>query len=155
MLPFGADSPRDKIIWDVGHQCYPHKLLTNRYHNFETLRQFGGISGFPVPEESSHDVFRAGHSSTSISAALGIAIARDLNQEDFRVAAVIGDGALTGGMAFEALNHAGQLGVDLVVILNDNAMSISKNVGALSNYLNKIRLDPNLIQSQSRTGKPY
>jgi len=143
------DSPRDKIIWDVGHQCYPHKLLTNRYHNFETLRQFGGISGFPVPEESPHDVFRAGHSSTSISAALGIAIARDLNQEDFRVAAVIGDGALTGGMAFEALNHAGQLGVDLVVILNDNAMSISKNVGALSNYLNKIRLDPTLYKARA------
>jgi len=143
------NSPEDKIIWDVGHQCYPHKLLTNRYHNFGTLRQLGGISGFPVPEESPHDIFRAGHSSTSISAALGIAIARDLNQESFKVVAVIGDGALTGGMAFEALNHAGQLGVDLVVVLNDNAMSIAKNVGAMSNYLNRLRLDPTLHKARS------
>lgn len=143
------DSPKDKIIWDVGHQCYPHKLLTNRYHRFDTLRQFGGISGFPVPDESPHDIFRTGHSSTSISAALGIAVARDLNHEDFNVVAVIGDGALTGGMAFEALNHAGQLGVNLVVVLNDNAMSISKNVGALSNYLNKIRLDPTLYKARA------
>ncbi|HHX01898.1 MAG TPA: 1-deoxy-D-xylulose-5-phosphate synthase [Firmicutes bacterium] len=143
------NSPEDKIIWDVGHQCYPHKLLTNRYHKFDTLRQFGGISGFPVPEESPHDIFRVGHSSTSISAALGIAKARDLNGEDFNVVAVIGDGALTGGMAFEALNHAGQLGIDLVVFLNDNAMSIAKNVGALSNYLNKIRLDPALHKARA------
>ena len=120
------NSPHDKIIWDVGHQCYPHKLLTNRYKEFDTLRQLGGIAGFPCPEESPHDVFRVGHSSTSISAALGIAVARDLQQQDFHVVAVIGDGALTGGMAFEALNHAGQLDTDLVVILNDNEMSIAE-----------------------------
>lgn len=142
-------SPQDKIIWDVGHQCYPHKLLTDRYQDFDTLRQLGGISGFPSPDESPHDVFRVGHSSTSISAALGIAVARDLQKEDFNVVAVIGDGALTGGLAFEALNHAGQLDTDLVVILNDNAMSIAKNVGALSNYLNSLRLDPTL--SRART----
>ena len=123
--------------------------MTDRYQDFDTLRQLGGISGFPSPDESPHDVFRVGHSSTSISAALGIAVARDLQKEDFNVVAVIGDGALTGGLAFEALNHAGQLDTDLVVILNDNAMSIAKNVGALSNYLNSLRLDPTL--SRART----
>ncbi|NLM69041.1 MAG: 1-deoxy-D-xylulose-5-phosphate synthase [Firmicutes bacterium] len=143
------NSPHDKIIWDVGHQCYPHKLLTNRYKEFDTLRQLGGIAGFPCPEESPHDVFRVGHSSTSISAALGIAVARDLQQQDFHVVAVIGDGALTGGMAFEALNHAGQLDTDLVVILNDNAMSIAENVGALNNYLNTLRLDPTLSKARN------
>lgn len=142
------NSPHDKIIWDVGHQCYPHKLLTNRYHGFETLRQLDGISGFPRPCESPHDIFGVGHSSTSISAALGIAIARDLQNQNFNVVAVIGDGAMTGGLAFEALNHAGQIGTDLVVILNDNAMSIDKNVGALSNYLTKLRLDPTLSKAR-------
>ncbi len=132
------DSPRDRIIWDVGHQSYPHKLLTGRNRVFHTLRRMGGLSGFPKIDESSHDAFGTGHSSTSISAALGIAVARDMRNEDYKVIAVIGDGAMTAGMSFEALNHAGQLKKDLIVILNDNEMSISKNVGALSEYLNRI-----------------
>ncbi|WP_420266663.1 1-deoxy-D-xylulose-5-phosphate synthase [Candidatus Magnetominusculus dajiuhuensis] len=131
-------SPRDKIIWDVGHQCYPHKLLTGRYDTFHTLRQYGGISGFPRRVESQHDAFGVGHSSTSISAALGIAEGRELTAKHFKVIAVIGDGAMTGGLAFEGLNHAGHLKKDLIVVLNDNEMSISKNVGALSSYLTKI-----------------
>ncbi len=141
------DSPRDKIIWDVGHQAYVHKLLTGRRRQMGNLRQYGGISGFPKREESEHDAFNTGHSSTSISAALGVALARDLQGEDHSVVAVIGDGALTAGMAFEALNHAGQEDSDLIVILNDNEMSISKNVGAMSAYLNRLRSDP----SYSRT----
>ncbi len=132
------NSPHDRIIWDVGHQSYPHKLLTGRYSVFHTLRKSGGISGFPRIEESPHDAFGTGHSSTSISAALGMAEARDIKGEQKRVIAVIGDGALTAGMAFEALNHAGQRKKDLIVILNDNEMSISKNVGALAEYLNRI-----------------
>ncbi|MBF0517725.1 MAG: 1-deoxy-D-xylulose-5-phosphate synthase [Nitrospirae bacterium] len=131
-------SPIDKIVWDVGHQCYPHKLLTGRYDTFHTLRQYGGISGFPRRGESHHDAFGTGHSSTSISAALGIAQGRDLTAKSFKVIAVIGDGAMTGGLAFEGLNHAGHLKKDLIVVLNDNEMSISKNVGALSSYLTKI-----------------
>jgi 1-deoxy-D-xylulose-5-phosphate synthase len=141
-LHYVFDSPRDKIIWDVGHQSYVHKLLTGRYHRFATLRQLGGISGFPRPEESVHDVFATGHSSTSVSAALGLAVARDLAGQDYRVVAVIGDGALTAGMAFEALNHAGHLQKDLLVVLNDNEMSIAPNVGALAKYLNRLRTDP-------------
>ncbi|GAW30819.1 1-deoxy-D-xylulose-5-phosphate synthase [Carboxydocella sp. JDF658] len=136
------NSPADKIIWDVGHQAYVHKLLTGRRDRFATLRQLGGISGFPKREESPHDIFATGHSSTSISAALGIALARDMKKEDFKVVAVIGDGALTGGMAFEALNHAGHTKTDLIVILNDNEMSIAENVGALSSYLTRMRTDP-------------
>ncbi|HHV63047.1 MAG TPA: 1-deoxy-D-xylulose-5-phosphate synthase [Firmicutes bacterium] len=136
------ESPRDKIIWDVGHQCYAHKILTGRGDRFSTLRQYGGISGFPRRDESIHDIFNTGHSSTSISAALGIAIARDLRGEDFTVAAVIGDGSMTGGMAFEALNHAGHVGTDLIVVLNDNEMSISRNVGALASYLSRLRMNP-------------
>lgn len=141
------DTSRDMIIWDVGHQSYVHKILTNRWQEMGTLRQFGGLSGFAKCQESPHDAFDTGHSSTSISAALGMAIARDQQGQDHSVIAVIGDGALTGGMAFEALNHAGHLGTDLLVILNDNEMSISKNVGALSAYLNRLRTDP----SYSRT----
>lgn len=141
-LHLAFDSPRDKIIWDVGHQAYVHKLITGRREQFPTIRQYGGLSGFPKRRESPHDVFETGHSSTSISAALGMVIARDLRKENFKVVAVIGDGAMTGGMAFEALNHAGQLGKDLIVVLNDNEMSISHNVGALSNYLTKLRIDP-------------
>ncbi len=137
-LHYVFDSPRDRIIWDVGHQSYPHKLLTGRYGQFHTLRKLGGISGFPRIEESPHDIFGTGHSSTSISAALGIAEARDIKKENYKVVAVIGDGALTAGMAFEALNHTGHLKKDLIVILNDNEMSISKNVGALAEYLNRI-----------------
>ena len=137
-LHYCLDSPRDKIIWDVGHQAYAHKLLTGRNDRFETLRTRGGLSGFPKISESEHDAFGTGHSSTSISAALGIACARDHKQEDYRVVAVIGDGALTGGMAFEGLNQAGHLKKDLIVVLNDNRMSISKNVGAMSTYLTRL-----------------
>ena len=136
------NSPTDKLIWDVGHQCYVHKLLTGRREQFHTLRRLGGISGFPKSEESVHDIVETGHSSTSISAALGMAIARDLNQDSYNVVAVIGDGSLGGGMAFEALNHAGSLKIDLTVILNDNEMSISRNVGGLSSYLSRVRTDP-------------
>jgi 1-deoxy-D-xylulose-5-phosphate synthase len=132
------DTPKDKIVWDVGHQSYPHKLLTGRYGAFPTLRKRGGIAGFPRRSESAHDAFGTGHSSTSISAALGMVEARDLLGEDYRVLAVIGDGAMTAGLAFEGLNHAGQLKKDLIVVLNDNEMSISPNVGALSAYLNRI-----------------
>lgn len=142
-------TPRDKIIWDVGHQCYTHKLVTGRKDRFHTLRQWEGISGFPLPSESEHDQFGVGHSSTSISAAAGMVIARDLRGENFKVAAVIGDGALTGGMAFEALNHIGSLGKDLIVILNDNEMSITNNVGALSDYLGRIRSDTTLYRARA------
>lgn len=136
------DSPRDKIIWDVGHQAYVHKMLTGRCKKFGSLRQFKGLSGFPRRDESQHDAFGTGHSSTSISAALGIALARDLSGENYKVLAVIGDGSLTGGQAYEAMNHAGHTGTNLTVILNDNEMSIAKNVGAMSEYLAKVRSDP-------------
>ncbi|WP_425061150.1 1-deoxy-D-xylulose-5-phosphate synthase [Sporomusa carbonis] len=136
------DSPNDKIIWDVGHQAYVHKILTGRRENFTTLRTTGGLSGFPKRCESQHDVFGTGHSSTSISSALGIALARDISGEKYNVVAVIGDGSLTGGQAYEALNHAGHLGINLTVILNDNEMSIAKNVGAMSEYLAKMRTAP-------------
>lgn len=135
------DSPRDKIIWDVGHQSYVHKLLTGRRERFNTLRQFGGLSGYTCREESDHDAFGAGHASTSVSAALGLAQARDLRGEDFRVVAVIGDGAITGGMALEAINHAGHLGTPLIVVLNDNGMSISPTIGALARFLERVRFD--------------
>ncbi|MHB8836483.1 MAG: 1-deoxy-D-xylulose-5-phosphate synthase [Candidatus Methylomirabilia bacterium] len=131
-------TPRDRIVWDVGHQCYAHKLLTGRLERFCTLRQSGGISGFPRRSESCHDVFGTGHSGTSISAAAGLAAARDALGEDHKVVAVIGDGSMTSGEAFEALNHVGHLKQDLVVVLNDNEMSISPNVGALSSYLNRV-----------------
>jgi 1-deoxy-D-xylulose-5-phosphate synthase len=137
-LHYVFDSPKDKIIWDVGHQCYTHKILTGRKDKFETLRQYGGISGYPSISESEHDHFNTGHASTSISAALGMAVARDLKGEKYKIIAVIGDGSLTGGLAFEGLNQAGDLKKDLLVILNDNRMSISKNVGALSSHLRKI-----------------
>jgi 1-deoxy-D-xylulose-5-phosphate synthase len=137
-LHYVFNSPKDKIIWDVGHQSYSHKILTGRADAFSTIRQYGGISGFPKIDESPHDAFGTGHSSTSISAALGIIEARDQKKEDFKVIAVIGDGALTAGLAFEGLNHAGHLQKDLIVVLNDNEMSISPNVGALSAYLNRI-----------------
>ena len=133
------DSPRDKLIFDVGHQAYIHKILTGRKEKFPTLRQYKGLSGFPKRQESEHDAFGVGHSSTSLSAADGIAAARDLKGEDFHVVAVIGDGAMTGGMAFEALNHIGDNKRRLIIILNDNEMSISKNVGAMSQYLYQLR----------------
>lgn len=135
--------PSDKIIWDVGHQSYIHKLVTGRRKEFCTLRQLSGLSGFPKRAESECDPFDTGHSSTSISAALGLALARDLAGEKNEIVAVIGDGAMTGGMAFEALNHAGHLGTNLIVVLNDNEMSIAENVGALAGYLSRMRTDPN------------
>ena len=131
--------PADKLIWDVGHQAYTHKLLTGRAPEFETLRQKGGISGFPKTHESSCDAFGTGHSSTSISAGLGIACARDLLGEKYHVVSIIGDGSMTGGMAFEALNNAAQLKSNFIIVLNDNGMSISPNVGSLSHYLLRLR----------------
>ncbi|HZV83034.1 MAG TPA: 1-deoxy-D-xylulose-5-phosphate synthase [Geobacteraceae bacterium] len=130
-------SPEDRIVWDVGHQAYAHKIITGRRDLFPTLRRLGGISGFPKRAESPHDVFDVGHSSTSISAALGMAVGRDLGRRKNKVVAVIGDGSMTGGIAFEGLNHAGHLNKDLVVVLNDNEMSIAENVGALSNFLSR------------------
>jgi len=140
-LLYVFDFPKDKIVWDVGHQSYVYKILTGRKDRFGTLRQYGGISGFPKSKESIFDCFDTGHSSTSISVALGFAIARDFKKEDSNVIAVIGDGALTGGLAYEGLNNAGRYDGKLMVILNDNQMSISKNVGAIAKYLTTIRLN--------------
>jgi len=137
-LHYAFETPRDQIVFDTGHQSYPHKLLTGRRKTFPTIRQHDGISGFCKREESEYDVFNAGHASTSISAALGIAKARDFRKEDYRVVAIIGDGALSGGLALEGLNQAGHLKSKLMIILNDNDMSISTNVGAISGYLNQI-----------------
>jgi 1-deoxy-D-xylulose-5-phosphate synthase len=137
------DLDHDKVVWDVGHQAYPHKLVTGRYHDFHTLRQKDGVAGYLKRSENKFDHFGAGHASTSISAALGMALARDMAGEDYKVAAIIGDGALTGGMALEAINHAGHLpNTNLLVVLNDNEMSISPNVGAIPRYLNKMRISP-------------
>ncbi len=137
-LHYVLNTPNDRLVWDIGHQAYPHKVLTGRRQAFHTLRQLGGISGFLSRSESQYDTFGAGHSSTSISAALGMAVAAKQQGEKREVAAIIGDGALTAGMAYEALNNAGDLDADLLVILNDNDMSISPNVGAMSNYLSRI-----------------
>ncbi len=137
-LHYVFDTPRDRLVWDVGHQTYAHKLITGRRQNFETLRQCGGICGFPRREESSYDAFGTGHSGTSISAALGMAQARCLKGEGHKVIAVIGDGSMTAGLAFEGLNQAGAMAKDLIVVLNDNELSISPNVGALSSYLNRL-----------------
>lgn len=136
-LHYVFNTPEDKIIWDVGHQAYAHKIITGRRDRFHTLRQSGGISGFPKPCESDYDAFGAGHSSTSISAALGMAAARDLEGKSYKVVPVIGDGSLTAGLAFEGLNQAGHLKKDIIVVLNDNEMSISENVGALSSFLSR------------------
>ncbi len=136
-LHYTFDTPHDKLIWDVGHQSYAHKILTGRREQFATLRQYKGLSGFPKFKESCYDAFETGHSSTSISAALGIAVAKKLKKDSHRTIAVIGDGAMTAGLAFEALNHAGHLDKDLIVILNDNEMSIAPNVGALSSFLSR------------------
>ena len=137
---------KDKLIWDVGHQAYAHKIITRGIEKFKTLRKLGGISGFPRIGESPYDFFGVGHSSTSISAALGFAVARDLKGEDHKIVAVIGDGSMTAGMAFEALNHAGDLEKDLIVVLNDNEMSISKNVGALSAFLSRKLADKRFVK---------
>ena len=133
------DLPSDKIIWDVGHQAYTHKLLTGRKDGFDDLRKYGGMSGFPKRKESDCDAFDTGHSSTSISAGLGYVHARDLKGEDYRVISVIGDGSLTGGMAYEALNNAASLHTNFIIVLNDNHMSISENVGGMSAYLARLR----------------
>jgi 1-deoxy-D-xylulose-5-phosphate synthase len=144
-LHYVFDSPRDKIVWDVGHQAYAHKLLTGRQDRFHTLRQYGGLSGFPKRSESPHDACDTGHSSTSISAALGMASGRCLKRERHRVIAVIGDGSMTAGMAFEGLNNAGDLNKDLIVVLNDNGMSIAPNVGALSSFLSRKLTAPTMV----------
>ena len=146
------DTPRDQLVWDVGHQAYPHKLLTGRRDRFETLRQEGGISGFLKREESEYDVFGAGHAATAISAALGVATARDLRHEDFRVLAVVGDGALTSGLSYEGLNNAGASDRDIIVVLNDNEMSIAPNVGAISKYLGQIQRNPIYNRLRSKIG---
>ncbi|MEE0220577.1 MAG: 1-deoxy-D-xylulose-5-phosphate synthase, partial [Lachnospiraceae bacterium] len=138
-LHLAFDLPKDKIIWDVGHQAYTHKILSGRKDGFDDLRQFGGMSGFPKRKESPYDAFDTGHSSTSISAGLGIAQAREILGEDYSVISIIGDGALTGGMAYEALNNAAQLKKNFIIVLNDNEMSISKNVGGMSRYLSNVR----------------
>jgi 1-deoxy-D-xylulose-5-phosphate synthase len=138
-LHIAFDAPRDKLVWDIGHQAYPHKLITGRRDRFATIKQLGGLSGYLRRDESLYDAFGASHASTSISAALGMATARDLKGESFKVVAIIGDGALTGGMALEAINNAGAMHKDLIVVLNDNDKSISDNVGALHAYLGKIR----------------
>ncbi len=142
-LHYTLNTPTDMVLWDVGHQSYAHKMLTGRFDRFSTLRQLGGLSGFPSKEESPiYDIFTSGHSSTSISTALGLVLARDLKKESNKIAVVIGDAALAGGMAFEALNHAGHMRKDLIIILNDNELSISKSIGALSRYLNRIITNP-------------
>ncbi len=141
--------PRDKIIWDVGHQAYTHKLLTGRRDDFDTLRSFGGMSGFPKRRESKCDCFDTGHSSTSISAGLGIAKARDLSGKRFSVVSVIGDGSMTGGMAFEALNNASSLDTNFIIVLNDNTMSISENVGGISSFLSKLRTSTRYTELKS------
>jgi 1-deoxy-D-xylulose-5-phosphate synthase len=152
-LHYVFDTPVDTLIWDVGHQAYAHKLLTGRREEFKTLRSYQGLSGFPKICESEFDRYNAGHSSTSISLALGEAAARDLDGKRHRVVAIIGDGALSGGMAFEALNQMGEMEKDVIIILNDNEHSISRNVGALSNYLNRIISDPlyNQMRKTSHT----
>ena len=140
------DTPRDRIVWDVGHQCYTHKLLTGRYGRFDTLRQTGGISGFPKPEESEYDTFIAGHSSTAVSAANGMAKAKTLSGDGGYVVAVLGDGALTGGLAYEGLSNAGRSSDRLIVVLNDNRMSISKNVGFVARHLATLRSRPRYVR---------
>ncbi|MDP8263434.1 MAG: 1-deoxy-D-xylulose-5-phosphate synthase [Candidatus Ancaeobacter aquaticus] len=164
-LHYVFESPEDKFVWDVGHQCYPHKIITGRKKEFETIRKKNGLSGFPKVHESPHDAFGTGHSSTSISAALGLAKGRDLRGEhDKKVVAIIGDGSMTGGMAYEALNNAGSIGRNFIVILNDNKMAISRSVGAMSAYLNRIltsniyntvKVDiEHLIEKIPKIGKP-
>src|SRR5690348_13599834 len=146
------DTPRDQLVWDVGHQGYPHKLLTGRNDQLETLRQEDGISGFLKRTESEYDVFGAGHAATSISAALGIAAGRDLSRESFKVVAVVGDSALTCGLAYEGLNNAGHSDRDVIVVLNDNEMSIAPNVGAISKYLTSVQRNSLYNRARSAIG---
>lgn len=141
-LHYVFDTPHDKLIWDVGHQAYPHKILTGRRDRFKTIRQYGGLSGFPNIKESEYDSYNVGHSSTSLSLAFGEAVARDLKKENYHVIPIIGDGAMTGGMAYEAMNMIGELNKKLLIILNDNNMSISPNVGAISRYFNRLLVNP-------------
>src|SRR3989338_1275434 len=141
-LHYVLNSPQDKICWDVGHQAYVHKMITGRRDRMNTIRQMDGLSGFPTPLESPHDQFIVGHACTAISQGLGLAVARDLSGRNEKVVVVVGDGALTGGLAYEALNNAGHLGKRMLIVLNDNEMSISPNVGAISKYLNKIITNP-------------
>ena len=150
-LHYIYNTPKDKLVWDVGHQAYAHKLLTGRFDEFPSIRQYGGLSGFLKRSESKYDVFGAGHASTAISAALGVSEARFQNKDNYRVVAVIGDGAMTGGLAFEAINNAGHLGRQITVILNDNDMSISPNVGALSKYFTRLISNPtyNKLKSEA------
>src|SRR3954471_3307280 len=147
------ETPRDQLVWDVGHQGYPHKLLTGRNEGLETLRQENGISGFLKRTESEYDVFGAGHAATAISAALGVAAGRDLRHEDFKVVAILGDGALTCGLAYEGLNNAGHSERDVIVVLNDNEMSIAPNVGAISKYLNSVQRNPLYNRLRSKIGE--
>jgi 1-deoxy-D-xylulose-5-phosphate synthase len=152
-LHYAFDTPRDQLVWDVGHQGYPHKLLTGRGERMETLRQEGGLSGFLKRSESEYDTFGAGHAATSISAALGIAVGRDLKGGDYEVVAVLGDGALTSGLAYEGLNNAGHSERDMIVVLNDNEMSIAPNVGAMSKYLTSIQRNPLYNRVRSKVGE--
>lgn len=149
-LHYAFNTPQDKLIWDVGHQCYAHKIITGRRDSFSTLRQDGGISGFCNRQESEYDCHTTGHSSNSVSLALGMAAARDLSGEDYKVVAVIGDGSLTGGMALEAIDHAGALDHPLIIVLNDNEMCIDGNVGALSTHLSKMQLQSQIQRSQKK-----
>ncbi|MDD4688675.1 MAG: 1-deoxy-D-xylulose-5-phosphate synthase [Eubacteriales bacterium] len=147
------DFDKDRLVWDVGHQSYVHKIITGRKDKFSTLRCYKGLSGFPKTDESIYDSFNTGHSSTSISAALGMAVARDINGDDYNVVAVIGDGSLSGGMAYEALDHAGHTQTKMIVILNDNEMSIGKNVGSVARYLSNIRSKSSYFKTKTRTEK--
>jgi 1-deoxy-D-xylulose-5-phosphate synthase len=152
-LHYAFETPRDQLVWDVGHQGYPHKLLTGRNARMETLRQEGGISGFLKRSESEYDVFGAGHAATAISAALGVAVGRDLRGDDYKVVAILGDGALTSGIAYEGLNNAGHSERDLIVVLNDNEMSIAPNVGAMSKYLTSIQRNPLYNRVRNKIGE--
>lgn len=143
------NSPKDKIVWDVGHQSYVHKIITGRKDEFNTIRKYKGLSGYPKRKESVHDIFETGHSSTSVSAGVGISIARDIKNEKYDVVSVIGDGAMTAGMVYEAMNQAGGLKTNFTVVLNDNEMSISKNIGGLSNYLSKLRTAPSYLNTKA------
>ena len=152
-LHLSFDLTKDKIVWDVGHQSYTHKILTGRKDGFEHLREYGGMSGFPKTEECEADSFNTGHSSTSISAGLGMAEAREIMGDNYSVVSVIGDGALTGGMAFEALNNASRIKTNFIIVLNDNQMSISENVGSFAKYLAVIRSKPGYYSFKATTEK--